>query len=54
MVHAITNAVKPMQMVKRNPAIKWKYSIYQIMSLAYKMGVSKNPYRGEQTKANLH
>jgi hypothetical protein len=52
MVHAITNAVKPMQTVKINMAIKSKYSIYQMMSLACKNGVSKIPYRRGH-KANL-
>jgi hypothetical protein len=41
MVHAIKNAVNPMQTVKRNMAIKSKYSIYQIMSLACKMELAK-------------
>jgi hypothetical protein len=45
MAHAITNAVKPMQTVKINPAIKSKYSIYQMMSLACKNGVSKILYQ---------
>ena len=48
MAHAIKNAVNPMQTVKRNMAIKLKYSIYQIMSLACKNGVSKY-HIGEDT-----
>lgn len=41
MVHAIKNAVKPMQTVKINMAIKSKYSIYQMMSFACKMELAK-------------
>jgi hypothetical protein len=52
MVHAIKNAVNPMQTVKRNMAIKSKYSIYQIMSLACEMELA-HPI-SERTQANLH
>jgi hypothetical protein len=48
MAHAIRNAVKPMQTVKINMAIKSKYSIYQMMSLACKMELAEY-HIGEDT-----
>ena len=52
MVHAIKNAVKPMQTVKINMAIKSKYSIYQMMSFACKMELANNTI-SERTQANV-
>ena len=52
MAHAIKNAVNPMQTVKRNMAIKLKYSIYQTMSFACKMELVNTI--SEKTQTNLH